>query len=74
MKSLLLFAYAGMGLGMTLRMFSDKDTVCYNMKPLNWWQTALFIVGMGFLWPLRFTRLSKGFQLKRKGQDVYISL
>ena len=70
----LFFAYIGFGLGMILRMFTDKDQVCYNMEPLNWWKTALFIVGMALLWPLRFTRLSKGVSLKVKDQDVYISL
>jgi len=72
----LFMMYAGFGLGMTLRMFQDRDEICYKEKVLPWWQTALFVVAMVFLWPLRFTRLvkGKGLMLKKAGQDVYREL
>jgi hypothetical protein len=72
----LFFSYAGFGLGMVLGMFKNHDELYYYEEKLTWWQTAIFIVAMTLLWPLRFTSLvkGKGLMLKRTGQDVYREL
>ena len=75
MKSVLFFMYAGFGLGMMLKMIQLYDKFSFDDKELNQWQMILFIVGMGFFWPLRwYEPVRKHFMMKVKDQDVWYKL
>ena len=72
MKSALVFAYIGFGLGMMLGIIRTYDKFTYKDKEMGQIQIAIFIVGMGLFWPLRFYKpLSKHVLMKEKGMDVW---
>ena len=75
MKSVLLFMYVGLGLGIVLKMIQLYDKFTFNDKELNQWHIAILIVCMAFFWPLRFYGPVRGyFMMKVKGQDVWYHL
>jgi hypothetical protein len=81
MNELILFAYAGVGLGMGVVLFAFNDILYQGFftktepKVLNNYQYVIFTPLFCFLWPLRFVHFfNSAFCTRRKGTTDVLPL